>query len=415
MNRLVAASAVALGVGLVVGAVPQARANNGMLPYCVDIKSCGMGGAGMAKATDAAAMARNPALIGPLGNEASAAFGWFHADATLETGQDPFDPPVMPPVGMLTNELGEQESSATDFPDGGLAATMRLTETVSLGLALVPGGGGQTKYAGGGRFWPQDDRVRVRYVNATPTLTWQPTPTAAYGASVILGYMDFESNMLTGAMAPTAGANRADREYGFGFRIGGWWDFGGVSLGVSASTPVWYGSLDRYDDLFVGPLNLPPVVSAGLGFELAEGTDILIDGRYIMWDQVKAIGGKDPIEGGFGWRDQLVVALGVQHRVTDALTLRAGWSYGRSPIPEEFTLANALFPAVTEHHITAGATWHVAEQWELSLSGYFAPRNKQTDPGTDPAFNHPLMGQIGAGTSLSLRQYGAMIGVRRQF
>ena len=51
------------------------------------------------------------------------------------------------------------------------------------------------------------------------------------------------------------------------------------------------------------------------------------------------------------WNDQWVFALGAQYELSDNFTLRAGYNYGKSPVPDENL--NPLFPAITgasPHH-----------------------------------------------------------------
>ncbi|QLQ01512.1 MAG: outer membrane protein transport protein [Thiobacillus sp.] len=38
---------------------------------------------------------------------------------------------------------------------------------------------------------------------------------------------------------------------------------------------------------------------------------------------------------GFGWKDQTIYKLGVNWGVNERLQLRAGYNYGKSPIPDD--------------------------------------------------------------------------------
>lgn len=65
------------------------------------------------------------------------------------------------------------------------------------------------------------------------------------------------------------------------------------------------------------------------------------------------------------WDDQIVLAIGGAVAVTDWLSFRAGYNYGRNPVPTETLLPTT--PAILEHHITGGMSLHV-NRVELSLS-----------------------------------------------
>ncbi|MBL6928409.1 MAG: outer membrane protein transport protein [Rhodospirillales bacterium] len=113
---------------------------------------------------------------------------------------------------------------------------------------------------------------------------------------------------------------------------------------------------------------------------------------------------------GFGWESKPVFTIGAQHRLNDALTLRAGYNYGPSPIPDDKVFANALFPAITEHHVAAGLSYGIDENWEVSASGFYAFENEQTDDGTGDYFSY-----AGEGVRVDMWQMGAQVGLSYNF
>ena len=75
-----------------------------------------------------------------------------------------------------------------------------------------------------------------------------------------------------------------------------------------------------------------------------------------------------------GWEDQLVYALGVSYQVNDALALRAGFNYAKSPIDEETAANNVILPGVVEDHYTIGIDYRF-DHWELAFHYMYAPEN----------------------------------------
>lgn len=73
------------------------------------------------------------------------------------------------------------------------------------------------------------------------------------------------------------------------------------------------------------------------------------------------------------WRDQVVYRAGVEYALTESWTLRTGYAYGRSPVPNQtLTPMTAVIP---EHTITAGVgyRWRCIEidaayQWDLPIT-----------------------------------------------
>ena len=62
---------------------------------------------------------------------------------------------------------------------------------------------------------------------------------------------------------------------------------------------------------------------------------------------------------GFGWRDVDVVALGLEWRALENLTLRAGYAYNTQPITSANVTFNILAPGVVTNHIAGGFSYVV--------------------------------------------------------
>lgn len=81
------------------------------------------------------------------------------------------------------------------------------------------------------------------------------------------------------------------------------------------------------------------------------------------------------------WNDQLVVALGLSYKISDALTGRVGYNHGNNPIPSQFV--NYLWPATAEDHYTVGFGYAFDKQSELNFAMSYVPTVTVT--GTGPA------------------------------
>ena len=74
------------------------------------------------------------------------------------------------------------------------------------------------------------------------------------------------------------------------------------------------------------------------------------------------------------WKDQLIVRLGGEFSVTDFIQLRAGYSYGRSPVPDG-TLT-PLTAVIMEHSLSAGAGWQ-CDRWSVDFAYQWSLPNTQ--------------------------------------
>jgi long-chain fatty acid transport protein len=134
--------------------------------------------------------------------------------------------------------------------------------------------------------------------------------------------------------------------------------------------------------------HFPQTVSLGTAWKPAERWRLLGQIDWINWSDAFDVlrvrlsnGDNSTINGVLGttslnddaplrWRDAYVFRTGAEYDLTHSITLRAGYSYGRSPVPDE-TLT-PLTAVILEHTIGLGAGWHrgrwqvdAAWQWDL--------------------------------------------------
>ena len=211
------------------------------------------------------------------------------------------------------------------------------------------------------------------------------------------------ASAITATTVPTAGARKS------------------APSGTSTPWSAWAhrfaarctcSEFDKYSDLLAegGDFDMPAVGTIGLAFRPNKQLTLALDVQQIWYGDVKSIandnelaqkcdlnaafgqstngsiynassclGGSDGA--GFGWRDMTVLKLGIQYALNDALTLRAGYSHGNSPIVGSQVAFNTLAPAVIEDHWTIGATYRMAKNYELTFWGMYAPEETVSGPG----------------------------------
>jgi len=76
------------------------------------------------------------------------------------------------------------------------------------------------------------------------------------------------------------------------------------------------------------------------------------------------------------WRDQYVIALGLEYKMESGTVYRAGYNYGRNPIPAENL--NPLMASIAEHHLTVGLGMQAWTDWLLDLGVEYDLRNAVT-------------------------------------
>jgi long-chain fatty acid transport protein len=79
-----------------------------------------------------------------------------------------------------------------------------------------------------------------------------------------------------------------------------------------------------------------------------------------------------------------MVALGIQYQVTDALSVRVGYTGNQNPIPAAMTSFNIASPAVIQNNIAVGASYQLTHSLTLSLAYAHGFANSISGPLVSP-------------------------------
>ena len=177
---------------------------------------------------------------------------------------------------------------------------------------------------------------------------------------------------------------------GMGANAGIHYVAGPVSLGVSYRSPIWFQKFTWNRKDLSGDshtmnfhMNLPQVVSAGVGIAPAKATRIGVDVRWFDYADAagfnKAGYNPDGSVAGFGWRNIWAVGGGLQQQVASSTKLMAGYNYSGNPVPDKYTFFNTPAPAIVQHHLSGGIVQTV-HGWDTTVAYYHAFQNSITGP-----------------------------------
>jgi long-chain fatty acid transport protein len=184
--------------------------------------------------------------------------------------------------------------------------------------------------------------------------------------------------------------------WGGGFIVGTYYRADTWGLGASIKSPQWFDTfrfnsrdeLGRPRDLRFG-LDLPMILSVGASYTGWERWVLAADLRYLDFANANGFGDKgftpEGAVGGAGWRNIFALALGAQYQMTDALSLRAGYTWNENPIPNSQTSFNLAVPTIIQNTLYAGASWQVTEDFALSLAYIHGFENSIQGPLVFPA------------------------------
>jgi long-chain fatty acid transport protein len=399
LSQRVSVLIAVLFLALNIAVLPEsAKATNGMNMIGYGAVSSGMGGADLALVDNATAMNINPAgLTGCCNSQLSAGLSLMqsrnrHSDTH---GNDLHAKEQLLPVPLLAWAQPLNNPSFVFglgfFAQGGMG--------VEYNHFRVP-------FADIIEMDNEYDTISsdVRYMKITPTLAWQSSDKSLrLGAGLNIGYAETEMSLFPHTSIARNEFFGLEMEgceaFSAAFRLGFQYHLGKLSVGgayLSATdhkfkdgtskinyTAIGQG-IQRYEAELDG-FNWPQQIGLGLSYQITQRLRVALDVDWVNWsDAIDEISFKltqndnpdipQRIDMGYPmhWDDQWVYAIGLEYDVSSAWTIRGGYNYAKSPVPEQHLLP--YFPAIAEHHITGGFTYR-ARTWSVDFAGEWALKN----------------------------------------
>lgn len=427
---------LAMGVAIAVAGMSQVPvyATNGMMMTGNGFRAIGMGGVGIAYGRDSLSVASNPANAVNTGMRGDMGVAIFNAERHAAVGPDAGQ-------NFVYNFNGNVESDNKYFIMPEMGFTMPLTERLHVGMAFVPAGGGNTTYRenffsyraalAAVQEYPSRNKtlgIDLQQLSAPLTIAYKVNEDHAVGASLVLGvqrfkaygleaFPQFGNTVLSGQLLSDADhltGLGADYSYGAGVRVGWLGEFmdDKLTLGLTYASKTYMTKFDKYRGLFAeqGDLDMPENYGFGIAIKPVKNLTIAADIVRINYSNVASIGNRGPeallgtagiqssydpttllgLDGGmgFGWKDQTVYKLGINYGLNERWQIRAGYNYGKSPIPDDQLTFNTLAPATTEKHYSVGFTYKPNDMLEVTGTYmYAAPHSQQ-------AINQSILGGV---------------------
>lgn len=156
-------------------------------------------------------------------------------------------------------------------------------------------------------------------------------------------------------------------------------------------------------DFKIVDFQLPQEIDLGIAFRPIDSLLIAVDFRWIQWSDtmksfrvkltngnnpdVNTLAGSDSITADLSnnWKDQYVIAVGVEYALTKQWIFRVGYNWSNNPIPDDDLTPQ--IPAIVEHHLTLGVTYryspsiafHLAYEHDFKKSVSTGTHNSNSD------------------------------------
>jgi len=396
---------------------------NGLNMIGFGTESVGMGGADLAVARDTSAMNTNPAGLAQV------------------TGSR-MDMPAAALYALSIrhrDRLGNDAAISNDwvlFGSGGYARRWGTGPAV-IGIGFFAQGGAGNVYKNlATPFGTRDELSALfRIAKVTPSFAYRVSDALFLGAGLQAVYSDIRQKVFpnTSFVDPGDPSNVF-----FGVEVK---DMDGI--GAGAKLGILYRASDRfavgaayttrirlplkdgkvianmeaaglgqvtYGNAEINGLELPQELGVGISFRPVGPLLLALDLSWIDWSgsmKRSTLRATDPdnpsappllkLSSSLHWRDQYVVAVGLAYDATEKTILRAGYNYGRNPIPDE-TLTPIL-ATFAEQAVTMGIGYQLGREWRIDTAVEYDLNGKVT-------YNNPEL-PFGPGA----QEEGEVIGV----
>lgn len=410
-----------------------AGATNGMRLTGFGPVQNSMGGVGVGATLDSCSGLTNPAGLVDLGPRVDVGGQYFKPTVDYHGVEAPLPPSFTGAVIAQPNvQLGSTRGGS---PIPAVAGIARLGPDIAFGI-------GAFGVSGMGVDYPQNlyggiTTTSYLLARVAPAISWRANDLIAVGLSLNLMAAQVKWNVASGfgqqlhdtSTAPgiggTIGVKITPNRM---LSIGVAWEsrsyFRDFSFDIPAHTGV--------DPATFQPVSIPagqdklsfdqPMV-ATVGATVTPLDELLVaaDVEWINWADTnganKPAYSTNPQATGampwnLDWRNQWVFKLGAQVTPMPRLRIRAGYNYGMMPLRSGRAFENIAFPAVAEHHLSAGAGYDFTDKLSMNASGMYSP--KATLSGANATY--PAQGGQAIQTyTTSMSQYALDLGVGYHF
>jgi long-chain fatty acid transport protein len=380
----------------------RAFSGNGLNMVGFGAESVGMGGADLAVARDTTAMNTNPAGIAQIPRSAL----------------DLYNAVAYPLSVVHRDRFGnDAEVSNRLIVLGSGGYTRQLGNgPVTMGIGFFAQGGSGNVFKGlATPFGTRDELSSLfRIGKVTPTAAYKVNDSLSLGVSFQVVYTDIRQKVFpeTSVFDPIDPARTF-----FGTEIKDMYGFGyGVKLGVLYKVSdrltigaAYTGKMDlplrngkvivnmssaglgkvTYSDARIEGLALPQDFGVGVAVRVVKPLLLSAEVSWIDWSgalKTSTLRASNPdhpaappslaLTSTLNWRDQYVFAVGAAYDLTEKAILRAGYNYGKNPIPAN-TLSPLLDP-IGEKTVTFGGGYSFSRKWQANAAVEYILKNRVT-------------------------------------
>lgn len=389
----------------------SAFATNGMRMIGFGPVQNSMGGVSVGLPLDAASVLTNPAGMTLLPGRIDFGASYFVPTVEYKASESPGM------GGMVINNDGAKiESDRGGSPVPAFGLIIPVSDRIKFGL-------GAYGVAGMGVDYRQNLYSGITYtaysqMRFAPGFSFKINDMVSVGAVLNVMYATMEFNAASGfGQSPHMGA----ASFGYGATFGILFKpVDMLQIGLAYETKSTFQDFKFNTGYGEDKINFnqPQSATLGIGIKPVKDLSLGFDVQWIRWSETNGKNlpeytrnSSSAMPWNMDWSDQFVYKFGIQYNVHPVITLRAGYNYGKMPLNSDRAFENIAFPAIAEHHFTAGVGINISPKLTLNIGGTYSPEAKLTGSNAD----YPPGGQAISSYETKMSQYSLEMGIAYTF
>jgi long-chain fatty acid transport protein len=271
-----------------------------------------------------------------------------------------------------SGNIGQLAIVPASYASYGLTDQLAIAASMNAPLGLTTNG--NDGWAGS----PLGDKSAIKTYNFNPSMSYKLNDMISVGVGAQIEYMDVKlTSRVSGSGFKFFDAQGND--IGFGFTAG-------VLFQPTETTDIGIGYRSSVSHLLKGdgrvvPLGFdgdirakftsPETVTFGIRQQLTDDLTILGGVEWANWSRFKELRIKDETgatkaSNAFDWKDSWFLSAGAEYVYNDALTLRSGVAFEKSPVPDG--TRSVRVPDNDRYWLSLGASYRITDSMVANLA-----------------------------------------------
>ncbi len=219
---------------------------------------------------------------------------------------------------------------------------------------------------------------KILNIIANPVVGYKINDMISVAAGPQISYIDGKLTSSSSPFALNDDVRLRGDDWGFGFTVGLHVDLGqGTKLGVGYRSQVKHkleGDFRAFGTTVdaSAKVDLPHTVTVSASHQVTDALKLNASFEWADWSSLRALSISTPIpnfppDTPFNWKDSYFYAIGAEYAFNDALTVRAGFAYEDSPVPD--ATRGVRVPDNDRYWVSGGMSYRLMD-WVMVHGSY---------------------------------------------